>query len=177
MTYITVTDAQNYLGVAAGSDTTLITTLVGAAQAAIESYCDRRFAAAADETHTFDARLETDGLLLHLDAELCQVTSIVNGDAAASVLSPDDYVLVPATPPHLAILLRSTSLQLWQGEISVIGRWAYSVTPPASIAQATREYVGYLYRTYDQQGDPRHAADRGLPTHIQQLLEGYQRLR
>lgn len=178
MAYLSTGDVKQYLGVAGTAEDSLIGTLIVAAQAAIDSYCDRTFEAGGYETRTFDVTTDTEAGFLYLNADLCQIVNITNGDPAATVLGAAAYMKVPKEPPHLAILLRGTSGVAWQGEIQVTGYWAYSLSPPASIVQAMREYVGYLYRSYDQQADPQQARrTNGMPTHVKQLLEGYRRLR
>jgi hypothetical protein len=149
-----------------------------AAQAGIDSYCDRTFEADTDTVRTFDAQWEVEGLLLYLDADLAQISSITNGDAAASAISASDYTLLPKDPPYTMVLLRDDAGVAWEGEISIAGRWAYSISAPESIKQATREYAAYLYRAYDWQGDPRkRGLDVGMPDHLKQILAGYRRLR
>jgi hypothetical protein len=76
------------------------------------------------------------------------------------------------------VVLRDDAGVAWEGEISIAGRWAYSISAPESIVQATREYASYLYRSYDWQGDPRtRGLDVGMPAHLKQVLTGYRRLR
>jgi hypothetical protein len=180
MAYLARADLKLYLGIAAAdtSEDDLLDDLLVAAQAAIDSYCDRTFEAGTDSTRYFDAQRDSDGTMLHLDEDLCQVAGITNGDDAATVVGGGDYVLLPQDPPHNVVLLRNASPVTWQGEISVTGRWAYSISAPDSIVQATREYTACMYRAYDRQGDPdARASGSGLPEHLKQLLSSYQRLR
>lgn len=178
MAYLTTADAKQYIGLHGTAEDALIAMLIVAAQSAIDAYCDRVFEAGTYETRTFDACTDTEGAFLYLDIDLCQVVSITNGDPAATVLGPNASMKVPQVPPHIAILLRAPSGITWQGTISVTGYWAYSINPPAGIVQATREYVGFMYRSYDRQADPqRHKPVDGMPEHVRQLVEGYRRLR
>ncbi len=171
-------DLKPYLGIVGTAEDAVLDDMLTAAQAAIDSYCDRTFEASADTTRTFDAALDTDGAVLYLDADLCAITTMTNGDAAATVVAEADYVLIPRDPPHRAIVLCSGAAVSWQGAISISGRWAYSIVAPAGIVQAMREYAGYMYRAYDRQIDPpERSTDSGMPKHIQQLLEAYRRLR
>lgn len=172
--YLTLAEAKSYLGIAASSnDDALLTVLIEAATAAIERHCDRCFAAPSDSTRQFEAVQHASRTLLYLDSDLLQITSIHNGDGAVPL---SDVLLLPDVPPHLALLLRPEAGYCWEGTITITGRWAYSAVPPAPIVQATREYVAYLYRGYDQQAHPDHAELR-LPGHICDLLTSYRRLR
>ncbi len=177
MAYLTLADLKLYLGISGTAEDTLLTALLAAAQAAVDAYCDRTFEADADSTRVFEAGRDTNGNLLYLDHDLCQVTSITNGDPAATVLTASAYRLEPADPPYLVVRLRDDTLVAWEGEISIVGRWAYSLSAPEVIVQATREYTAYLYRAYDQQGNPQRRPDDGLPRHIQHVLAGFRRLR
>lgn len=174
------TDVKSYLGISGTAEDSMLDLLIVAAQAGIDAYCDRTFAAGSDTARTFEAQRETDGAFLLLGTDLAQVTSVTNGDAAATLLHPADYLLVPRVPPHLALLLRTSAGVAWEGEIVVVGRWAYSISPPPAIVQAMREYVGHLYRAYDEQGGGGNLAlrrlDRALPAHLKQALEPYRRL-
>jgi hypothetical protein len=129
-------------------------------------------------TRTFEAQYAAQGAFLLLDADLCLLTSVTNGDDAATTLDPASYVLVTQDPPYEALRLRPESGITWQGTISVTGRWAYSLNPPPAIVQATREYVAFLYRAGDTQNERlRRGVEMGLPLHLRHLLAPYQRLR
>jgi hypothetical protein len=178
MAYLTRDELKLYLGIAGDSEHPILDALLVAAQAAIDAYCDRTFEAGADTTRTLDAQAQADGRVLYLDADLCQITSITNGDDAATVLAPAVYVTLPRNDtPVMALRLRDDYSGQWEGEIAISGRWAYSLTAPESVVQATREYTAYLYRLYDRQADPDQTPDAGIPAHVRQLLEGYRRLR
>jgi uncharacterized phiE125 gp8 family phage protein len=178
MAYLTRDELKTYLGINGDAENDILDALLVAAQAGIDSYCDRTFEADTDTVRTFDAQWEVEGLLLYLDADLAQISSITNGDAAASAISASDYTLLPKDPPYTMVLLRDDAGVAWEGEISIAGRWAYSISAPESIKQATREYAAYLYRAYDWQGDPRkRGLDVGMPDHLKQILAGYRRLR
>jgi hypothetical protein len=176
MTYTTATDIRNYMGLHGTDEESLLNVLIGAAQSAIDDYCHRTFEALYDTTRTFAAQYAAQGAFLLLDADLCVLTSVTNGDG--TTLDPASYVLVTQDPPYEALRLRPEAGITWQGTISVTGRWSYSLSPPASIIQATREYVAFLYRAGDTQGERlRRGVETGLPLHLRQLLAPYQRLR
>jgi hypothetical protein len=178
MAYTNTTDIRTYLGLHGTDEEALLNVLIGAAQTAIDGYCHRTFAALYDTTRTIEAQYAAQGAFLLLDTDLCVLTSVTNGDAAATTLDPSSYVLVTQDPPYEALRLRPDSGITWQGTISITGRWAYSVNPPPAIIQATREYVAFLYRAGDTQGERlRRGVEAGLPLHLRQLLAPYQRLR
>ncbi len=176
--YLSVADVKAYLGIAPThtGDDALLTVLLEAATSAIERACDRQFAAAQATTRSFEAAQHASRTLLYLDAELAQLASITNGDGQPIALH---HVLrLPDEPPALALLLRPEAGLVWRGTVQVGGYWGYSLSPPAAIVQATREYVAYLYRGYDQQVQQPERGDlHRLPAHIRELLAGYRRLR
>lgn len=173
MSYLDLAAAKLYIGNVQASDDDLIGAFIAAAQAFIEGPygAQRVYEAATDTTRRFDAECDVDGRLLYLDADLCQITSITNGDG--QLVSASQYVCETAggdrnKTPWRRIRLRSTATVSWlasattgpENAISILGRWSYSLTPPARIVQLTREIVAYLYRRRSASGD----ADRPLLT-------------
>lgn len=171
--FLSLPDAKAYIGNVQATDDDLIASFIVAAQAFIEGPqgAQRTYEAAADTTRTFDAECDVDGRLLYLDTDLCQITSVTNGDG--SVVSSGQYVCETAggarnQTPWRRLRLRSTATVSWlpsastgaENAIAIVGRWAYSATPPARIVQLTREIVAYLYRRRSASGD----ADRPLLT-------------
>lgn len=172
-------DLKPYLGVSGSSDDALLDNLLSAAQQAIERYCDRAFEAASDSVRTFAAEQHSAGRVLHLDTDLCQVTSITNGDPMATLIGGGAYITLPRNEvPFTALELLEDISPVWEGTISILGRWAYSITPPADIKQAARAYISFMYHLHDAQGNPaRRSSQVGMPEHVMQLLEPYRRLR
>jgi hypothetical protein len=170
---LTLDAAKAYIGNVQATDDDLIQSLIAAAQAFIEGPqgAQRLYEAAADTTRRFDAECDVDGRLLYLDADLCAITSVTNGDG--SVIAAGQYVCETSggarnQTPWRRLRLRSTATVGWvassttgpENAISIVGRWAYSITPPVRIVQLTREIVAYLYRRRSASGD----ADRPLLT-------------
>jgi hypothetical protein len=173
VSYLILPDAKAYIGNTQPTDDDLIEKFIAAAQAFIEGPqgAQRVYEASIDSTRQFDAECDVDGRLLYLDADLCQITSITNGDG--QLVSASQYVCETAggernKTPWRRIRLRSTATVSWlasattgpENAISIAGRWAYSLTPPTRIVQLTREIVAYLYRRRSASGD----ADRPLLT-------------
>jgi hypothetical protein len=61
-------------------------------------------------------------------------------------------------PPYWAIRIKANHGAGWtyadtpENAISVMGRWAYSVTPPADVVMATVDLTAYLYRRRGVEG-------------------------
>jgi hypothetical protein len=164
MAYAAKTDLKTYLGISGSGDDTLLEVLLTRAQALVDAYCGRTFEAAADVTRYFDAELDVEGRRLWLDHDLCQITTVTNGDGVPVTA----YVSEPRNDsPWYALTLKESSSVAWtymttpESAIAVKGRWAYSVTPPADVVHATLRLAGFLYRQKDAQAYETTAAPDG----------------
>jgi len=195
--YCNVLGLKTYLGISVDTDDTLLTTLIKRAQGIVDDYCNRTFEASTDATRYLDCpqsvgRLLTDyqfngrrvaPLILWLDRDLCQITSIVNGNGVT--VTAGQYATLPATDkPYYAIRLKPASGINWTytddpiGAITITGRWAYSVTAPQQIVYATERLAAYLYRKRDAQvfDDTAFAEGgvvrlpKGLPADVVEIL-------
>ena len=184
MAYASLSDLTAYLGIdESTADDALLTQLLARAQAAVDGMCQRTFEASADSTRHYDCR-SVDGLTLYLDADLCAVTSVVNGDGIT--VAPTSYTTEPRnlTPFH-ALRLRSVVGLAWDGisaDIAVTGKWAYSLTVPADVQHATVRLAAWMYRQKDNTGNdaPVIAGDitilpARIPTDIESMLAPYVR--
>lgn len=191
MAYADTTRLKLYLGVDAASDDVLIGYFLASAQAAIDSYCRQTFEASADTTRYFDPTECVRGRTLYLDAPLCAITTLTNGDG--NTIDSSKYVKEPRnTTPWYALTLKSNAGVAWtytstpENAISIAGRWAYSTTAPDDVVQACTRLAAYLYRQKDNQtGDlDRPVVASGgvvlmpgtLPSDIKSLLAPYRRL-
>jgi hypothetical protein len=190
MAYVSAANLKLYLGITETTDDMLLATLIGAAQAIINAYCGQSFEASADTTRHFQANRYQGGpgtgygvgagygyfqpsisgggdaldLDLFLDAPLCQITTVTNGDGV--LVASTDYVALPLndTPKYALRLRRASGLYWTYGDdwetdtIDIVGRWAYSISAPADIVQACTRLAAYLYRQKNNSGD----LDRGL---------------
>jgi hypothetical protein len=113
----------------------------------------RRFQVTADTTRRFDALRDVgDGRrTLWIDEDLCQITSVTNGDGV--VVPLDQIVTEPRNEtPYHALTIKRSSAQVWtyddspEDAISIVGRWGYSAQAPADIAQAVLRLAVWLYR-------------------------------
>lgn len=195
MAYADTTRLKLYLGITETTDDTLLGYLLTAAQKMIDVYCGQAFEATGDATHYFaSASVEdggaVDGRDLILDAPLCQITSVTNGDG--TTVSAANYVKLPINGERWYALRLKASSGLWwtydddieSDLIAVVGRWAYSLTAPDDIVQVTVRLAAYLYRQRTNAGDLDRAVAIGgnamllpadLPRDIQKLLESYRR--
>lgn len=169
MAYASLERLKEYLGISVTADDALLETCIARAQVAIESKLDRVFEASADSTRTFDAIADVDGPTLYLDRDLCAITSITNGDSTAVATS--SYVTEPRRDtPYYAIRLRESATISWtyddspEGAISVVGRWAYSLTAPEDIVQATLRWAALMYRQKDSGFETVAIPDAGIVT-------------
>jgi hypothetical protein len=159
MAYATAADLRAYIGATATTDDTQLSNAVTRAQTEIERQTHRVFEAAADTTRYYTplyrrevlGDLEDDGRTLWLGADLCALTSITNGNGTAVSLS--DVVTIDINvKPWYAIRLKDSANIQWtftgtpEYSIAVVGRFAYSTTPPADIVSATLMLGAYLYR-------------------------------
>lgn len=154
MLYTDLDTLKAYLGIGVATDDALLERMIAGASAAVDSLCNRRFAADADETRRFDALRDVDGPSLFLDADLCAITSVVNGDGQAP--ATESWLALPRTgPPWHELRLRRGAPALWtfaaapENAIAVTGRWAYSVAPPADVVLATLRLAAFFYRQKD----------------------------
>lgn len=173
MAYITVTEFKDYKKIEFDNDDALISTFIDRAQAFIEDRyygTGRKFEASADTTRYFDAVADVgdgdsrynDGEFriisgrgkkdrtLFLDEDLCQITSITNGDGV--LVASTEYVTEPRNlTPFRRITLKSGSDVRWTWEtshenaIAIVGRWAYSITPGNDVKEIMCRLVNTLY--------------------------------
>jgi hypothetical protein len=152
MAYTTVADTKTYLGLSSSSDDALISALVLSAQSAVDAYFRRTFEAAADATRYFDAVSDVCGRTLMLGADLCSITSVTNGNGNLVT----GYVTEPRnTAPYYALTIKSNVAENWtystypENAITIVGKWAYATTAPASIAHLTRWLAAVMYKSKD----------------------------
>lgn len=157
MSYAILADLKTYLGVGTTADDALLSQCLTRAQGFLEAQTTRVFEASADATRYLDAVADVAedeqgrGSLLILPADLCAITSVTNGDG--TTVASSQYVTEPrGSTPYWALRLKANATVGWtysdtpENAISIVGRWAYSTTPPADVAQATVALAAYFYR-------------------------------
>jgi len=158
MAYATTTQVKTYLGLTVSSDDTLLGTLLLAAQKTIETHCGRVFEADTATVRYFTlADLDRDSGVLWLGGDLCTLTAVTNGDGT-TVATGDVQTMPINTPPWYALRINPavgvfTSGQNTADRIAITGKWAYSASAPADIAQATIRLTAFLYRLRENGGD------------------------
>lgn len=189
MAYASVTQLKSWLDEDTGADDALLSDLIDRAQSWIETTTQRQFEVQSDTTRTFDAVDDVNEATqtLYLDGDLCQITSITNGDSTAVTA----YVTMPRREkPYYAIRLKD-SADPWtyatdpEDAISIVGRWGYSVTPPDVIIQATLRLAAWMYKQRDTGLDsdrPQVTAQgvmsfpAAMPKDVMQMLQPYRRV-
>jgi hypothetical protein len=165
MPYTTAAAVKTYLGITSATDDALLTSLIERAQASIDRYTHRTFEAASDTTKRFDAEYDVSESYTRLDwtpygLDLCQITSVVNGDG--TTISASSYVTEPRNEtPYFALKLKVSSglyfmydnLDDHEDAIQITGRWAYSITAPVDIAMVCIEMVALMYKRRDSNSD------------------------
>lgn len=170
VSYATLAELKTYLGISTTTDDTLLDDILVRTKAAIDAYTGRVFLASADTTHYLDACADVDGRTLLLRGDCCAITTVTNGDT--TVISSSYYVTEPrnSVTPYYAITLKSSAPYAWtystepENAISVLGRWAYSTTPPGDIVQACLAWAKQEYRGKDSQTIEAAYAEQGLVT-------------
>lgn len=182
-----------YLKITKPDDDDLLEEKLNVATDIIKIVADREFEAASDTTRYVDYNEENVvGRTLYLDFDLCQITSVVNGNGVT--VDPSEYVTIPRhETPYYALKLKTSAGKAWEFDqdeedaIAITGRCAYSVTPPPLIVHACVRLAAWLYR---QKDDHKGEGDRPivtgafgtvilpsrLPADIQDLLLHFKRL-
>ena len=192
MAYATVAQLKAYIGgYDSTSDDALLGELLDRASSWFDGQTHRTFAASADSTRTYDAvGPHIRGYELHFPdgAELAAITSVTNGDGV--VLSTSEYTTAPrnATPYYGLRILGSagktwTYTTDWEDAISIVGRWAYSTTPPDDVRQAVLDIAKQMYRARADDGGDRTIIAEGMvitpsniPSTARATVERYRRL-
>ena len=193
MSYCTLDDLKTYKNIKVDTKDVLLGQSIERAQAAIDTECRRTFESFADETRYLDAIDDVDGATLYLTVagEICEITSVTNGDD--TVLAATDYVTEPRTgTPSFALRLLASSGVTWlrkdnvdhENAIKIIGKWAYSLTAPDDITQACIRWAAWLFDQKDNAADLDRPIIAGnatilpaqVPTDVFGYLRPYRRL-
>lgn len=191
MAYASLSDLKAYVNVTDTTDDALLTGFLATAEKVIDAFTRRRFEATADSTRYFHALDDVQGRTLHLDKDLCAITSITNGDGVA--VTAGQYTTLPkAETPYYALKLLASSGVAWtydddpEDAITVVGKWAFSTSAPADVKHATVRMAAFLYRQRDNSDAmaerPFMSADgvlllpSRLPMDVQELLMPYRKV-
>lgn len=187
MAYVLKAAVKTYLNIEGAGDDDLIDDLIDRAQSAIESHTGWVFEAAT-LTRYFDSDAVMDGLLW-VGGDLLSITTLTNGDDDGTEIVAADYRLLPRNegPPYYGIQMLVDTTTTWEfdidGEVSILGTWGYSTTPPDDIVHACIRLTGYYYRqkdaqTYDVTATPNAGIitiPQGIPADVKLILDKYPR--
>lgn len=185
MTYASLSQVKNYLGITVTSDDGLLTEIIARAEGIIDARTGRHFEAETD-TKYFGADA-LDGALLYLwGYDLLTVTELTDGSGA--VVDPINYRLEPRNSTHSYVirLLNGMTWNLTDGdaEVTVTGTWGYSQTAPEDVVHACVRLSAFIYRQKDTSADvdrPLITGDgvtimpSGVPKDVMSILDGYRR--
>lgn len=191
--YISVSGVKLFLDISGATDDAHLGRLCDQANAEIEAFTVRKFSASADSTRYFDAIEDTDGLDLIFDEDIVAITSVTNGSTSGGeTVSGAKYTTLPRNEsPYWGIRLKGSKDVAWEytndaeGAIVVVGKWAYSLTPPGDIVRAATRLVSFWYRQQNSQDDidrPIITADgtaimpTAMPKDVTSILRRYVRI-
>jgi hypothetical protein len=155
--YVTAAEMRAFLDITSTADDAIFTALIAAASRTVNAITHRTFEASANTTRKFTPLVRQDGgnligdaRTLMFDEDLCSLTSIVNGDG--SVIASTEYFLIaPNSTTWYGVTLKSQSSITWtytgspELSVEITGKWSYSETCPADIAQAVKMIVKHFY--------------------------------
>lgn len=158
MSYITLAQLKEYLGISSATDDSILTSAIVDAVSKIEQETQKKYLVQTETTEVFDAiGNHIHGAYLEFDSNqyLADVpTTITNGNGNAVT----SFVMMPRNkPPYYGIRIRESASEYWtynanwESAISITGKWGYSLNPPNYIIRATLIYAAFLYRRKDNQ--------------------------
>lgn len=187
MSYATLAQLKTELDIDGSDDDTLLQEKLDAATGVIERETGWVFEAAT-LTRYFDSDAVMDSVLW-VGGDLVSITTLTNGDDDATVILPADYRLLPRNegPPYYGIKMLVDTTTTWEfdidGEVSVLGAWGYSASPPDDVVQGCVRLAGFFYRvkdaqTYDTIAIPDAGIitiPKGIPADVKLILDRYPR--
>jgi len=137
------------------ADDTVCQQALDAAENYIEEETHRYFESTTATRYYRSDALWPNYRTLRLDQDLLTITTLTNGDTAATVIAAANYTLLPRNdaPPYHYIELTDATTIGWEWDtdmwVSVAGTWGWSATPPADVKQAVLLMAAYNYRAKD----------------------------
>lgn len=194
MAYVTAAQLRAYMRITSTDDDALLGSAAAQAQRYIEAKTNRLFEAAADTTRKFTPVMSwnggdlTDLRTLSFDDDLCTLTSITNGDGSAINLAKVELLPLNRRPAYAVTLIDSDIDWTYTGsspvgKVLVTGRWAYSLTAPSDIYEATLSLAEHLYKSPDasaytqavMSSDGVPQMPPGIPSRVNKVIATYAR--
>ena len=174
MSYATLAQIKQYLGITGTSEDALLTRLRDAASAAIDRYTGRRFTASTATKKIRREHIVRD--VFFLPDDLRALTQVVTDEG--DTLLPSDFV--PFDPPTRLLRIKADSPS-WSIEYTadVTGQWGFTAAPPDDIVQTCVRLASWMYRSKDAQifdvtgQESLNTLSTRLPTDIAKMLDPY----
>jgi hypothetical protein len=146
MSYATLAQTKQYLGIAGTGDDALLTRLLDAASAMIDARCARTFSAStASKRHNANMSVGRDLVLLD---DLRSISTVTTDQSQTLVAT--DFVAFDA--PTRVLRLSDTAPALDARDWFIVtGTWGYMQSPSADIEQTCVRLAAWLYRQKDAQ--------------------------
>lgn len=177
--YADLATMRQYLKIDAAktADDALLTRLLAAATAAINSHTGRVFASPAATVRRFDTDA-IDQRTLWLDCDLAELVSVTIDGVAA------DVTAITPQPRNDTPYYALRRAEGWGSDVVITGHWTWSIAPPADIVQACARLAGYWYRLKDAQvfdvtadlQSGQMIVPKGIPSDVKLMLDPYVRL-
>lgn len=112
----------------------MLNRLIEVASAQVDNYCGRVFAIATGAATVTKTYTEANGLLHQVDGVLWLYDDLCSTPTIATMLGAPTLTYIPADTPYNRIYRDDGQ---WEDPTTITGHWAYSLTPPPAIEQAT----------------------------------------
>ena len=193
MAYTTESAVRTYLGITTTGDASLLTALIARAQAAIDTYTQRKFEhSSVGVTRYFTVGKDTYKRCLFLDEDLCSIENLItDADGTPTTISSTEYVTYPRNiKPYTEIRLLDSSTKSFEYTndpemgVYITGKWSYTSSAPDDIVHATIRLASFYFRQKDAQVfDVTAIPDagvitmpQGMPKDVKMILDPYRRI-
>lgn len=112
----------------------MLDRLITVASAQVDNYCGRVFGIETDAATVTKTYSDENGLLVQADGVLWLHDDLCSTPTIATALGAPTLTYIPADTPYNRI---HRDDGLWEDPTTINGHWAYSLTPPPAIVQAT----------------------------------------
>ena len=176
--YVTIAELKAWFTWPAGTDDDQLEKALVRAEARVDAYCRRTFAASADTVREFSSH---DGLVM-LDGDLF-VSAAHPAAVTVDGQETTAFKWAPANRnPKYALYLDDPPGS--DAVVQVTGRWAYSITCPDDVQEAVRRLAVYFHRQRSNPDDSDRLLQDGVgqirippgqPSEVSTILRPYRR--